>query len=93
MRNGRAVWFEPKGKEGRWGGGKGARGKGVEGGGGRVGRKLDLNEEVRDRIDDIKTPSVNRGVVNLTITTDASALFPAFDSQVVKEIVGVRGAK
>ena len=59
----------------------------------RVGRKLNLNEEVRDRIDDIKTPSVNRGVVNLSITTDASALFPAFDSQVVKEIVGVRGAK
>ena len=91
MRNGRAVWFEPKGTEGRWGGREG--GEMEREGGGGVGRKLDLNEEVRDRIDYIKTPSVNRSVVNLTITTDASALFPAFDSQVVKEIVGVRGAK
>ena len=90
MRNGRAVWFEPKGIGGRWGEGGGRGGKG---GKGRVGRKLDLNEEVRDRIDDIKTPSVNRRVVDLSIMTDASALFPAFDSQVVKEIVGVRGAK
>ena len=74
---------------------EGGRGReGGEGGrGGGEGRKLDLNEEVRDRIDDIKTPSVNRSVVNFSITTDASALFPAFDSQVVKEIVGVRGAK
>ena len=67
--------------------------RGGERGGGRVRRNLGLNEEVRDRIDDIKTPTVYRIVVKLSITTDASALFPAFGLQVVKEIVGVRGAK
>ena len=54
---------------------------------------MGLNEEVRDRIDDIKTPTVYRILIKLSISTDASALFPAFDSQVVKEIVGVMGAK
>ena len=74
------------------GGGRGEKGaRGGKGGGAR--RNLGLNEEVRDRIDDIKTPTVYRIVIKLSITTDASALFPAFDSQVVKEIVGVRGAK
>ena len=66
---------------------------GGKGEGGRVRRNLGLNEEVTDRIDDIKTPTVYRVVVKLSISTNASALFPAFDSQVVKEIVGVRGAK
>ena len=86
------FWFEPKGKKRRRGEGR-KGGKWGEGGGWRVRRNLELNEEVRDRIDDIKTQTVYRIVIKLSISTDASALFPAFDSQVVKEIVGVRGAK
>ena len=79
MRNGMAVWFEPKGKrrevrEG--GGGGGGRGGGGGVGGGRGGYKMDL--KVRNHIDDIKIPSVNRCIVNLSIMTDVSALFPAF---------------
>ena len=86
------FWFEPKGR--KRGGGEGRKGGKWGGGGrGRVRRNLGLNEEVTDRIDEIKTPTVYRVVVKLSILTNASALFPAFDSQVVKEIVGVRGAK
>ena len=87
------FWFEPKGRKRGWGGGEKGGKWGEGAGGGRERRNLGLNEEVTDRIDDIKTPTVYRVVVKLSISTNASALFPAFDSQVVKEIVGVRGAK
>ena len=69
--------------------------EGEGGGGGRIQSKIwavyFLNEEVTDCIHEVKSPACCEVV--LSISKNGSALFPAFDSQVVKEVGGMRSAK
>ena len=57
----------------------------------RFGQYISLNEEVTDCINEVKSPAFCEVVLSISI--NGSALFPAFGSQVVKEVGGMRSAK